>query len=117
MRRCYHCGTEWVSDKREPGVKEFCAQCEAYLHCCRNCHFYDSSVAAGCAIPTTEFVADKMAANFCDEFVFRVEDPDHAQSSEADAARESLDNLFGEGGSGQHGHEEGRDAFRRLFGD
>ena len=117
MRRCYQCGTEWVSDKREPGVKEFCAQCDANLHCCRNCHFYDPRAAAGCAIPTTEFVADKTAANFCDEFVFREDEPDHAGTEDANAARESLNQLFGGAEPDAGGHEEGLDAFRRLFGE
>ncbi len=96
MKRCHKCGTEWVSEKRQPGVKEFCAHCSAYLHCCLNCRFYDPALHNECAIPNTEWVGDRRGANFCDEFEFADTSPkSDTPDAKRDKARKALDGLFG----------------------
>ncbi|MFP4190957.1 MAG: hypothetical protein ACLFU6_02685 [Candidatus Hydrogenedentota bacterium] len=117
MRRCHNCGAEWDSEKREPGVKEFCSQCDAWLHCCLNCRFYDPSVSQQCRNPTVEYVADKAAANFCGEFEFAETAPPRAQGRDGDSARDAFGDLFGEHGESTGPPDEGHDAFRRLFGE
>lgn len=100
MKACHKCGTEWVSAKRQPSVKEFCVQCSAYLHCCLNCRFHDPHAHNECFIPNTEWVADRRSANFCDEFEFRDFAPGAPGSAEAekrDQARKALDALLGGG--------------------
>lgn len=95
MKRCHQCGKEWVSEKKQPGVKEFCDACAAYLHCCLNCRFYDPHAHNGCSIPTTDWVGDKAGPNFCDEFEFADSQTAVAQDTAQAEARRRLDSLFG----------------------
>jgi len=97
MKVCHRCGTPWESSTPTPGVKETCEQCSAYLHCCLNCRFYDTSKPKQCYNhATVDYVKDKEAANFCDEFEF-AEDANAAGSSKAGkSGREAFDALFGE---------------------
>jgi len=94
---CHKCGAPWESDKRQPGFKETCRGCGAYLHCCRNCRFHTPSAHNQCYIPNTEYVADRKGLNFCEEFEFKT----GASGQDADAgkrqqARDALNALFGE---------------------
>lgn len=97
MKRCHKCGTEWVSEKKQPGAREFCPKCNAYLHCCLNCRFHDPALHNECQIPGTEWVGDRAGANFCDEFEFRDTTPGVDTSApKKEKARQSLDALFGD---------------------
>lgn len=66
---CWKCG---VSLSDPPGGKlsfrATCDKCCAWLHCCRNCRNYKPGMANDCMIPGTEFIADRTASNFCEEF-------------------------------------------------
>lgn len=50
------------------GFKECCHKCDADLHCCKNCHFYDLNSYNGCRESQADRVVDKDKANFCDYF-------------------------------------------------
>ncbi len=95
MRTCHACGTPWVSEKKSPGVKEYCEKCSAYLHCCLNCRFYNPAVHNQCDIPTTEWVSDKSGANFCDEFEFRDTNAVLQTEDVRLKARQNFEQLFG----------------------
>ncbi len=113
MKRCHRCQREWVSAKRQPGVKEFCEGCAAYLHCCRNCRHFAPTLHNQCAIPTTEWVGDKEGANFCDEFEFADREvKDGANAGEANA-KATFENLFGQ--SETTPPAEQMDRFKKLF--
>ena len=45
-----------------------CPKCDADLHCCRNCTFYDLNAYNNCRESQAERVVDKEKANFCDYF-------------------------------------------------
>lgn len=92
---CHRCGAEWSSETAlQPGVKEACEKCGAYLHCCLNCKFYDTSKPYDCYVPNIEPVTDKEGANFCDDFTFRVEGAKEDPGNKP--GRESFDALFGD---------------------
>jgi len=94
---CHRCGAPWKSEARQPGFKEICHNCDAYLHCCRNCRFHKPTAHNQCYIPDTEYVANRDGLNFCEEFVFREGKP--ASSEKADKqqqARDALAGLFGD---------------------
>jgi len=116
MKRCHRCGHDWVSDKRQPGVKETCPGCNAYLHCCLNCRFHDKSRHNECQIPNTEWVGDRAGCNFCDEFEFVTGDRTAKDADKKNAAQTAFDSMFG-GGDEDGLSEKGRDAFDKLFGD
>ncbi|HRK34934.1 MAG TPA: hypothetical protein PLJ47_10105 [Candidatus Hydrogenedentes bacterium] len=115
MRKCHRCGTEWDSIKRVPGVKEFCAKCTAYLHCCLNCRHHNPAYHNQCAIPNTDWVGDKAGANFCDELEFIDSNAAAAGDSKADTAKSALDALFGDAPAPTDA--EKLDKFKKLFGD
>lgn len=112
MKRCHHCKTEWVSEAKRPGFKEVCEQCSSYLHCCLNCRHHNPSLHNQCAIPTTDFVAKRDGANFCEDFEFKDDDP-AAKDGGGAQARDALDNLFG--GDAGAPESESLDRFKDLF--
>ena len=111
MKRCHRCGTEWAAEKRQPGPKEYCEHCAAYLHCCLNCRFHDASAPNECRIPNTDGIRDRAGANFCDEFEFAdtIQETTHRESSRG--ARDAFGALFGESGAPKQGTDDSRDLF------
>lgn len=61
-----------------------------------NCRFRDPSLHNQCKIPTTEWVADRAGANFCDEFDYEDSEAKTSEAIEHDEARRALDSLFGD---------------------
>jgi len=69
MRCCHKCSAEWTGEKK-PAFRALCPKCSADIHCCLNCRLYDPGAHNKCRSRTTEMVADREKANFCDEFDF-----------------------------------------------
>lgn len=67
--KCWHCGTELADP---PGGKisfrATCDKCQSWLHCCKNCKNYKPGAPNDCAVPGTEYIADRESSNFCEEF-------------------------------------------------
>ena len=95
MKTCHKCHREWTSDKAQPGVKETCEGCGAYLHCCRNCRFFDPGAPNMCRVPNTETIVYRDHLNFCDEFMFRDTAVQQDDKAEQEEARQAFDQLFG----------------------
>ena len=118
MKRCHKCGKEWVAEKRQPGPKDSCDACTAYLHCCKNCRFHDPTVHNQCRIPNTEWVGDRAGLNYCDEFEFAEASGAAGATGKADKARDALGALFGEAVEGTDTTRDGaKSSFDKLFGD
>lgn len=94
MKVCHRCGTAWEGELRQPGVKEYCGKCSAYLHCCLNCRFQDRTRPNQCRVPNTETITDRASANFCDEFSFREKSSQTPEKAGAASAQAGA--LFGE---------------------
>lgn len=95
MKSCYRCGKEWTSlTKKQPGVKETCPQCNAYLHCCRNCKWYLPGKPNDCYIPNTDKVANKEGANFCDFFEFKEGGNNADWEKKREEAKKNFEDLF-----------------------
>ncbi|HOK08582.1 MAG TPA: hypothetical protein PLT82_01305 [Candidatus Hydrogenedens sp.] len=98
MKSCYRCGTPWESfTKKQPGVKETCTKCNAYLHCCMNCRWYLPGKPNDCLIPNTDKVANREGPNFCDFFEIkdRVENLDSSWEQQKEKAKKDFEQLFG----------------------
>jgi hypothetical protein len=67
--RCWKCGTD---QEDPPGGKlsfrATCIKCHSWLHCCKNCKNYQPGLPNDCKIPGTEYIPDREANNFCEEF-------------------------------------------------
>lgn len=112
MRRCHKCGAEWVSEKRQPGVTEYCDSCSAYLHSCLNCRFHDKYAPNQCRIPNTEGISDRAGANFCDEFEFVHSGESVPSTTNGKGPQAALDQLFGAAEP-----KKSLDDLKKLFGD
>ena len=76
--------------------EEICAGCQAWVHACKNCRFWDEG-SRTCEEPAAEWVHDRERANFCDFFALPAPDVERPSGKKD-----------GPGGPG-------RDAFERLF--
>jgi len=72
-----------------------CKNCNAELHVCKLCEFYDIGKAKHCREPIAEEVRDKERANFCDYFKPREGAYSSKPQADAEQARAQLDALFG----------------------
>jgi len=92
---CWKCG-ESLGDIPLPlGRLAKCKSCNADLHTCRMCEFFDTTVSKKCREPIAEEVLDKKHSNFCGYL-----QPDPGAFSEQDRtglskAESELDALFG----------------------
>jgi hypothetical protein len=65
---CWKCGASLEGVPLPIGRLAECLSCRAELHVCRQCEFYDTSVAQHCREPIAEHVNEKTRANFCAHF-------------------------------------------------
>lgn len=94
---CWKCGEAiQVPAGDKVGNRDACPKCDADLHACRNCRFYDPGKNNQCAEPQAEWTRKKEAANYCDYFqpnptlLVRNNRP----ASRADDAKKKFDSLF-----------------------
>ncbi|MBI5273222.1 MAG: hypothetical protein HY861_04490 [Chlamydiia bacterium] len=50
------------------GFRASCPHCSSDLHACIGCRYYAVGKPNDCIVPGTEFIKDREAANFCEEF-------------------------------------------------
>ena len=98
MKYCYKCHTEWKG-VTQPGTRETCDKCNADLHICLNCRFYDEHKPYECQVNNIDPVKDKERANFCEEFQFadkslNSEVKDEQVKNKKDKAKEQWNRLF-----------------------
>jgi hypothetical protein len=111
--KCWKCG----ADLPEPSwgkipFRATCDACGAALHCCKNCRFYKPGLPNDCAVPGTDFIPDRTATNFCEEFKLLGLGPEKKKDP-SEASRR----LFGEEDKEPKKPEDPTDKFKRLFGD
>jgi hypothetical protein len=118
--QCWRCGARCEEDLRVLPRAASCPACRADLHVCRQCEFYDRSVAKHCRETIADEVRDKERANFCAYLKVRVDAHTPADTTAADSGRTQLDALFGNAvasGPGSPGSEAAaRNALEDLFG-
>jgi len=88
---CWKCGAAL----EEPFLKKLsfratCDKCLAGLHCCNNCTHHKIGYANECMIPDTEYVSDRAANNFCEEFSLLGKAPQPKDNN----AKKRFDDLF-----------------------
>lgn len=93
--RCWKCGASLADYTLPLRRLEECRACNAELHVCRMCEFYDTTVARHCRETIAEEVKDKLRANFCDYFRPTPSAYRPVGTSAADRAKAELEALFG----------------------
>jgi hypothetical protein len=93
MKYCAFC-KKAIDLGRSIGRRDLCPFCNADLHCCMNCRFYERSAPKQCAEPVAESVKEKMKSNFCGYFEFAENPVDGAANAAAEQAHKALGDLF-----------------------
>jgi hypothetical protein len=106
---CHGCG-ETLDVDGPIGRRSVCPRCDADLHCCINCKFYEQSAPHECREPHADHYIDKIASNACD--LFGLGDGASRRRVSSQAARDRLGALFGEAPKPV---ENPRDALDALF--
>ncbi|MCY3749907.1 MAG: hypothetical protein OXG54_00760 [Gammaproteobacteria bacterium] len=116
--KCWKCGAGLDYLLMPLSRNAHCKACEAALHVCRMCRFYEPRVAKQCREPVADAVKEKDRPNFCDYLELNPEawePPDH---SEADVAAADLNDLFGlDTGGGASGTSTTADQARQELDD
>ena len=110
--KCWKCGTDLPDPPRgKLPFRAVCDKCVAWLHSCKNCRNYKPGLPNDCAVPGTEYIADREASNFCEEFQLKGAGPAKAADPN-EAARK----LFGNDAS-QKPDSPPKKRFDNLFRD
>ncbi len=91
-RHCQSCGAA-IATEGSIGRRDVCGSCDAELHACVQCRFYDPAASNQCREPQAERVQDKERGNFC-EFFQLAKGKGGGQRSAADDAKAKLEALF-----------------------
>ena len=92
MKKCYRCDNAWTGFGAQPRAREVCGSCRAYLHCCLNCHHFDSQ-NSNCKLPHTSFVGLRDSLNYCEEYQM-LDSRRRAVEDRVSRARSTWEELF-----------------------
>ncbi len=65
---CYSCNKPTEFPDAKLGRLDSCDHCNAYLHCCLMCDFYDKNSYNECKEPMADRITEKEKSNYCDYF-------------------------------------------------
>jgi len=106
---CWKCGAPIEFPLGKVSFRAVCETCHAWQHCCRNCVNYRPGLPNDCAIPGTDYIADRELNNYCEEYVLLGKAP--AASADPDSVSKRL---FGE--KFERKGKSAQDRFKDLFG-
>lgn len=115
---CWRCGTPIDEASLPVRHAEVCGRCNADLHVCRQCTFYNPRVSDACEEPIATAVAVKERANYCDYFTPSAKAWAGAGDAVSARARNELEALFGGDASVAGGADAAgsQSELERLFG-
>ncbi len=93
---CWKCGTSLEMVLLPFRRLEVCPECDAELHVCKMCNYYDPHVVEACIEDSAEEVRNKERANFCDYFKPTPNAYQSRDSAATQSSRAKLDALFSE---------------------
>lgn len=88
---CNKCKKLAVEHGVKVGFRAECPHCGADLHTCTHCRYYSPGKPNDCLVPGTEYVRDREANNFCDDFKPKTK---NAPSQDRDTEKKKFDSLF-----------------------
>jgi len=116
---CWKCGASIVDLPMPLSRYASCTACDAPLHVCKACKFYDKTRSNQCQEPIAEPVYEKEKANFCELFQVKANAYQARDTAAAEAARSQLDALFGENASSAISNsdpDQAKSELEKLFG-
>jgi hypothetical protein len=112
---CYRCGTSLADLSLPLSRQDECPECRNYLHVCKMCVNFDTSVPKQCREDDADAVVEKSRLNFCDWFVASDSAFDLAGKAQEDQARADLDELFGGAGGAEPEIDNSLSEAEKLF--
>jgi hypothetical protein len=106
---CHGCGATLRIDG-PVGRRTACPECDADLHTCHNCRFFEETAPHQCREPHADHIVDKDASNACD--LYRLGDGAANRRGSSGEAMDRLRALFGEA---PRAKEDPKDALEALF--
>lgn len=91
---CWKCGADLKEILVPLSRDAQCQICEADLHVCYMCRFFEKSKYNQCREPLAEQVRDKDKSNFCDYLKLRENAYDAVAKGVSDQARDNLEDIF-----------------------
>ncbi len=88
---CWKCRKQIGETPAKIGFRAVCPHCDADLHTCKNCRYYSPGKPNDCLVPGTEFIRDREAANFCEDFKIKL---DALASPNNDTLKNKFKSLF-----------------------
>ena len=120
---CWKCGATLSGEPLPLARSAMCRGCNADLHVCRMCQFYEPRWRRGCKEEHAEEVKDRERANFCDYFKPRPDAYQAADDSANQNSKAQLNELFGLGsaesadrGDAKTKSDRAREDLEKLFG-
>ena len=92
---CYRCGASLDSLSMPLSREDACPSCAVYLHVCKMCTFFDTTVPGQCREDDAEEVYEKERANFCEWFTAAEDSFDAVRAAADNRSRDQLSSLFG----------------------
>ena len=116
--RCWRCGTQLTQDLLPVRRAELCVACNADLHVCKMCRFFNPSIADACEETIATAVSNKERSNYCEYFQPSVRAYQGGADGPAARARSDLEQLFGGQASDAARSDEAQNQsdLERLFG-
>ncbi|MGB7977736.1 MAG: hypothetical protein WCF19_01090 [Chlamydiales bacterium] len=87
---CWKCKKQVGDTPVKIAFRAVCPHCGIDLHTCTNCRYYTPGKPNDCAVPGTDYVRDREAGNFCEEFKVKIDSP----SVERNPEKKKFDSLF-----------------------
>ena len=92
---CWKCGSSLAEVLLPLSRLSKCKSCNADLHVCRMCEFFDTTVNNSCREPVAEKVTDKQRKNFCGYIQPSIDAYLAKDITREEDAKSQLDSLFG----------------------
>ena len=92
---CWKCGAALPDIPLPLSRYAKCKSCQADLHVCRICAYYDRTVSKMCREPIAEEVKDKQRANFCGYLQPQPQSAATQNPKQAGDGKSELEALFG----------------------
>ncbi|MDH5191202.1 MAG: hypothetical protein OEW89_08125 [Gammaproteobacteria bacterium] len=94
---CWKCGSNIAEGDLPISRRSLCRTCNADLHTCIMCKFYNPKLDTKCGHLTADAVREKERANFCDHFRPRKDAHKPVVDTASEKAKAQLASLFGDG--------------------
>lgn len=93
---CWKCQKEIKEMIDKIGFRAECPHCGADLHTCTNCRYYSPGKPNDCLIPGTEWIKDREARNFCEDFAVKL--PSSNNNNSGSKGKDNFKSLFKDDG-------------------